>query len=263
MSTVGVNGAILFYEETGAGLPILYIHGMCSFAEIWSDQVQRMGPACRRVTYDRRGHTRSTLGEGIEETVELHADDAAALIKALNLAPCVLVGSSGGARIGLDMVRRYPELVRGAVLSEPPAFALDPKGGDDLVRSVKPSIEAAIARLGPTGAVDGFFDVVCPGLWRAIPDTERDRFRANVREMWADLQSPTYRVSPADLAQIQTPCLIVRGSDTLPVLTHISTILAEHIPHAQLAELQDSGHVTHFEKPAEFAAAVMTFVERL
>ena len=61
--------------------------------------------------------TYAQSGGGVtQESVELHADDAAALIRALGLAPVILVGSSGGARIGLDVLRRYPDLVprRGA-----------------------------------------------------------------------------------------------------------------------------------------------------
>lgn len=263
MATAEINGATLYYEDTGAGIPLLFIHGMCGSADVWMDQIRRLSPMFRCVAYDRRGHTRSSLGNITQRTVELHADDAAGLIEALGLAPCVLVGSSGGARVAFDVVRRYPRLVRGAVLSEPPLMALDPEGAQDMISRVKPAVEAAVARIGPAGAVDGFFDVVCPGLWSAIPDSARERYRANLPEMWADLQMPTYQIAPADLAQIQPPCLITRGSESLPLFRNVTDILAEGIPNAQLIEFAGSGHVTYFEKPAEFAAAVTVFVERL
>lgn len=263
MSAVSVNGTTLYYEERGSGLPVLFIHGMCGFAEVWSDQVDRLGPGYRSVTYDRRGHTRSPLGEVAQETVELHADDAAGLIEALGLAPCIIVASSGGARIALDVVRRYPALVRGAVLSEPPAFALDPLRGEEVIKQIKPAIEAAVAGGNPAAAVDAFFMVMCPGLWSAIPEAAREPYRANTRALFGDLQAPLYQVTPDDLARIQTPCLIIRGSESMPLLRRIAGVLAEHIPNNQFIELQGSGHVTYFEKPVEFAAAVMTFVERL
>ncbi len=96
----------------------------------------RLGDAFRTVAYDRRGHTRSRRSE-VTESVELHADDAAAVIRALGLAPVILVGSSGGARICLDVVRRYPDLVRGAMLSEPPVFSLSSAIAEEFMAAVK------------------------------------------------------------------------------------------------------------------------------
>jgi 3-oxoadipate enol-lactonase len=265
MSMAEVNGTALYYEESGAGTPLLFIHGMCGDADGWSDQVRRLSPSYRCVAYDRRGHTRSPLppSDIPPGKIQLHADDAARLIEALGLAPCVLVGSSGGARIAFDVVRRYPHLLRGAVLSEPPLFALDPEGGAALIGAVKPAVEAEVARLGPSGAVDGFFSVVCPGLWSAIPEAARERYRANLPALWGDLQSPPYEVTPSDLATMRTPCLIVRGTESLDVFQHVTATLSEGLPNCQLVELAGSGHVTYFEKPAEFEAAVRAFVERL
>jgi 3-oxoadipate enol-lactonase len=265
MSTVEINGATLYYEKTGVGIPLLFIHGMCGSADVWMDQVRRLSPEHRCVAYDRRGHTRSPLppSDIPPGLVELHADDAAALIERLDLAPVVLVGSSGGARIAFDVVRRFPHLLRGAVLSEPPIFALDPESGAELVAAIKPAVEAAIARSGPTGAVDGFFSVVCPGVWNAIPEVARDRYRANLPAFWDDINAPQYQVARADLPTMRTPCLIVRGTTSMPIFQHVTTTLVEGLPNSQLVELEGSGHVTYFEKPAEFAAAVTAFVERL
>ncbi|HEX9037591.1 MAG TPA: alpha/beta hydrolase [Ktedonobacterales bacterium] len=265
MSEVTANGATLYYEESGRGQSLLFLHGMCGNADVWMDQAQRLSPSYHCVTYDRRGHTRSPLpaSDVPPGMVTLHADDAAQLIERLGLAPCVLVSSSGGARIAFDVVRRYPHLLRGAVLSEPPIFALDPEGGAELIATVKPAIGAAIARLGPTGAVDGFFSVVCPGLWDAIPETARERYRANLPALWDDLNAPQYQVTRADLPAMRTPCLIIRGTESLPIFRRVTTTLAERLPNSQLLTLEGSGHVTYFEKPTEFAAAVMAFVERL
>ena len=163
MSTVSVNGTMLYCEETGAGQPLLFIHGMCGDARVWADQMRRLALRFRGVAYDRRGHSRSPLGQIEQRTVELHADDAAQLITELGLAPCLVFGSSGGARIGLDLIRRYPDRVRGAVLSEPPAMALAPDGGKAFVEEIKPAVEAAVAGGGPRAAVDAFFEIVCPG----------------------------------------------------------------------------------------------------
>ena len=265
MSTVEVNGANLYYTESGQGQPLLFIHGMCGSADVWMDQMERLSPTYRCVAYDRRGHTRSPLppSDIPPGLVTLHADDAAALIERLGLAPVVLVGSSGGARIAFDVVRRYPHLLRGAVLSEPPIFALDPEGGAAFIAEVQPAVEAGIARGGPAGAVDAFFSVVCPGVWNVIPEAARDRYRANLAAFWDDLKAPQYQVTRADLPAMRTACLVMRGTTSMPFFQHVTSALVEGLPNSQLVELQGSGHVTYFEKPMEFAAAVRAFVEGL
>lgn len=257
---VGVNGTQLYYEASGAGQPLLFVHGMCGDASVWADQMRRLSPHFRCVAYDRRGHSRSPLGQVAQRSVELHADDAAQLITELGLAPCIVVGSSGGARVLVDLIRRYPQLVTGAVLSEPPLTALDAEVGKEFVGRIKPAVEAAVANGGPRAAVDAFFELICPGLWRALPEERRDvPYRANVAELFGDLAMPPYQISRADLAQIRVLCLIMRGSESDPALMTIAGILAESMPGAQFVELQGSGHVTYFEKPEEFAAAVEAF----
>jgi pimeloyl-ACP methyl ester carboxylesterase len=261
MPAVNINGTTLFYDEAGTGQPLLFIHGMCGDAGVWADQMCRLAPQFHCVAYDRRGHSRSPLGEIAERTVELHADDAAQLILELKLAPCLVVGSSGGARIALDLIRRYPDLVRGAVLSEPPPMALAPAGGKAFMQHVKPAVERAGAQGGPRAAVDAFFDTVCPGLWRTLPEDKRDiPYRANAVELFGDLTMPQYQITPVDLEAIRVPSLIMRGSESHPMFHAITSTLAATIPHAQLLELQGSGHVTYAEKPQEFATAVESFV---
>jgi len=265
MATIPINGTDIYYREAGPrdAPALLFVHGMCGFADVWEDQINRLSADFRCVAYDRRGHTRSPVGEVERRTVELHADDAAALIQALDLAPCVLVGSSGGARIGLDVVRRYPQLLAGAVLSEPPALALAPEGAAAFVGALRPILEAAVAKGGPRAAVDAFFDHVCSGLWRRIDDGKRDRYRDNAAELFGDLQMPPYQVTVDDLAAISVPCRIVSGDLSHPVFREIARVLANHIPGAELVELAGSGHVTYAEKPEEFAAAVRDFARRV
>ncbi|HEU5343011.1 MAG TPA: alpha/beta hydrolase [Ktedonobacterales bacterium] len=260
MATASVNGAQLHYEESGQGKPLLFIHGMCGDASVWAGQVERLSPRFHCVAYDRRGHSRSSLGQVGQRTVELHADDAAQLIIELGLAPCTVVGSSGGARVAVDLVRRYPRLIERAVFSEPPLMALDPEGFQAFARKLKPAMDAALARGDDRAAVDAFFEIMCPGLWAVIPEERRDvPYRANAAELIGDLTMPQYQVSRADLAEIRTLSLVIRGTESMPLMRNIAAILAESLPNARLVELEGSGHVTYAERPAEFAAAVESF----
>ncbi|MGE5227888.1 MAG: alpha/beta fold hydrolase, partial [Planctomycetaceae bacterium] len=171
---VPVEGTELFVRASGSGPSILFVHGMAGDADAWSDQQARLSDRFRCVAYDRRGHTRSPFGDGVR-TVEAHADDAVALIRALDLAPALLVGSSGGARIGVDVTRRYPGDLRGAVLSEPAMIPLADDGGAGFVARLRPALEAAPS---PQAAVDAFFMEVDPRLWSRMPEERKDAYRA-------------------------------------------------------------------------------------
>lgn len=259
MATINVNGTTLYYEETGNGPTMLFVHGMAGFAGVWADQMARFSNAFHCVAFDRRGHTRSPKGSVKQESVELHADDTAALIEALHLSPVVLVGSSGGARISIDVLRRYPELVRGAALSEPPVFALSPSIGADFMSKVKPAVEKALASDKPQSAVDAFFNVIDPGFWDKASDERKDIYRANMPAMLADLQQPLYQLTLADLGKIDRPCLMMYGSDSLKWFIEIAKMIAGAIPNSRLVEITGAGHATYAAQPVEFAAAVRDF----
>lgn len=259
MSTQEVNGATLYYEEAGKGPAMLFIHGMAGFAGVWSDQMARLSDAFHTVAYDRRGHTRSSKGDVTPETVELHADDVAGLIRALDLAPAILVGSSGGARISIDVLRRYPELVRGAALSEPPVFALSPSIGAEFLAQVKPAVGQALAGDKPQSAVDAFFHIIDPMFWDDAPSERKEIYRANLPAMLADLQMPLYQLTTTDLGKINRPCLMLYGSASLKWFTEIAKIAAGAIPNCQLKELTGASHATYASRPSEFAAAVREF----
>jgi 3-oxoadipate enol-lactonase len=261
MGTVEINGAALHYEEAGSGRALLFVHGMAGFAGVWSDQMSRLADAFRTVAYDRRGHARSPRGDVAEESVELHADDAAAMIQALSLDPVILVGSSGGARICIDVLRRYPHLVRGAVLSEPPVFSLSPAISKEFMAVVKPAVGKALDSGDPASAVDAFFTIIDPIFWANAPDDRKQAYRANLPAMLADLQMPMYQLTTADLARIDRPCLVLYGSASLPWFQDIARIVAGAIPQCSLKELDGAGHATYATRPAEFATAVRRFAE--
>lgn len=258
---VFANGTTLYAEQTGEGPTLVFVHGMCGDARVWSDQVTRLSGRFRCVTYDRRGHTRSPRTD-VPERVDLHADDLAGLIEALNLAPCVVVGSSGGARIVVDFTRRYPSQLRGAVASEPPIGALAPDAFAAMIGEVAPRVKQAAESGGPRAAVDAFFEAMCPGLWGAIDEPAKDRYRDNAAMLFTDLGMPPYQISETDAAAIAVPTLMVGGTRSNPALLGGARTLADWLPNSRFVEL-DCGHVTYAEKPEEFAQAVAEFASEL
>jgi pimeloyl-ACP methyl ester carboxylesterase len=261
MPAIAVRDTTIYYEQAGRGPALLFIHGMCGDAAVWAGQVRRLAGRFCCVTYDRRGHTRS--GPGTEpESVATHAADAAALIEALGLARPVAVGSSGGARIAVELARTRPGLLAGAVLSEPPILSLDPAGQAfmaEIAAAVRPAAQAG----GPAAAVDAFFPLVCPGLWSRLDETAKDRYRANGPMMLAEFAGPPYQPAPGDLAGTTLPCLVIAGTESHPAPRAIAKALARALPDSRLIELAGSGHVTYAERPDQFAQAVAVFATQV
>jgi pimeloyl-ACP methyl ester carboxylesterase len=262
MPTIPVRDTTIYYEQTGTGPTLLFIHGMCGDTRVWDGQVARLADQFSCVTYDRRGHTRS--GSGTEpESVETHAADAAALIEALELDRPVAVGSSGGARIGVELARARPELLAGAVFSEPPIFSLAPAGGHGFMAEIAAMVRPAAESGGPRAAVDAFFPQICPGLWSQIADDVKDRYRANGEMMLAELAGPPYQLSAHAVAAIQLPCLVITGTESHPALRAIATTIVRSLPDARFVEMDDSGHVTYAEQPEAFARTVAAFATEI
>jgi pimeloyl-ACP methyl ester carboxylesterase len=251
---VQANGTMLHADQTGDGPSLVFVHGMCGDGRVWDGQVSRLAGRYRCTTYDRRGHSRSPRTD-VAETVELHADDLAALITTLELDPTIVVGSSGGARVALDLIRRYPHLVRGAVLSEPPIGTLAPELFAAMIAEVAPAVQRAAETEGPRTAVDAFFAAICPGLWSRLDEPHKDRYRDNAALLFTDLAMPRYEVNEQDIARIDLPTLIVAGATSHPALRTAAQTLASWLPDARYLEL-DCGHVTYAEQPDAFARAV-------
>lgn len=261
MSTVDVNDTTIHYERSGSGPTILFVHGIFGNADGWADQSERLSDQYTCVRYDRRGYTRSNQGPAII-TDALHADDAAALIEALDLAPCLVVGSSLGGAIAVEVAFRYGHLLRGVLLSEPSLFSLDADAGPAIMGLLGPPLETAMAAGGPSAAVDAFLSLICPGLW-SINEARKASYRANAEIGFIDMESPSLEVTSADLAAISVPALVVSGGVSHPSLRSIAHMVAAALPDARFVEIDGSGHVPYAERPDEFANVVRLFAAEL
>ncbi len=125
--TLKVPGATLYVETRGTGPVLLLISGGPTDAGMFTDLAGRLADRYTVVSYDQRGHSRSTLeGEPRDIPVALHADDAAAILASVGDEPAYVYGNSGGGTIGLELAARHPERVGTLVAHEPPLFELLP-----------------------------------------------------------------------------------------------------------------------------------------
>ncbi|HEX2909473.1 MAG TPA: alpha/beta hydrolase [Chloroflexia bacterium] len=123
---LSVLGASLYYEVRGSGpLLLLIAGGGGGGSGDWNGFVNNLSGSYTVVTYDRRGALNSPLDQPVEAIpLQTHTDDASLLLTALTQEPAYIFGTSAGALIGLDLVSRYPQLVRKLLAHEPPAHYL-------------------------------------------------------------------------------------------------------------------------------------------
>ena len=100
------DGRRLWYEETGSGKPVVFLHGWKASAEVYAETVRRLGDGYRCVRYDHCGHMRSDVPADGPDLGVL-AEDLRELFCRLNLEKPILVGWSMGGMTVLEYLRRY------------------------------------------------------------------------------------------------------------------------------------------------------------
>jgi pimeloyl-ACP methyl ester carboxylesterase len=171
-SPVRVNGTDIYHEVRGSGPAILFISGMTGDAGHYAEVAELLASEFTVVTYDRRGNSRSPRPPGWAATsIDEQADDAAGLLDALALAPAAVWGSSGGAIILLNLLRRRPDVIRRAFVHEPPTTSVL-SYGNELVAGLRAMLEEAFTAGGPTAAMERFLRVAAGD--RAFDGLDRD-----------------------------------------------------------------------------------------
>jgi pimeloyl-ACP methyl ester carboxylesterase len=225
MPVTAVNGVQLYYEERGSGTPpVLGIHGAGSSAVFWEDAAERLSELGRVITYDRRGSYRSERPEPYETTtVQEHADDALALLRALDAAPAILVGRSWGGTIALDLALREPEAVLGIALLEAGPLGLD-SGYDAWFTALRDAAESVPpARVGEVVMREVF------GAWEELPDEWRDVFTRNGPALLAELRGGESTDNDR-FGELAVPALVLTAEESPDVIRNCSETLAQALP---------------------------------
>ncbi|MGW5682127.1 alpha/beta fold hydrolase [Nonomuraea sp. NPDC003754] len=169
--TLQVPGAQLYYEVQGSGPILLMIPGGPADAGIFSAIAAPLADRYTVVSYDPRGNSRSVPDDPtLDQDVDVHGDDAAALLTALGGAPAYVLGSSGGAQIALNLAARHPSLVHTLVAHEPPCVALLPDA--DTVTAGMLEVEAAYHREGVPAGMKRFEELIGMGENAPTPPQE-------------------------------------------------------------------------------------------
>jgi pimeloyl-ACP methyl ester carboxylesterase len=103
------DGVSLYYEETGSGAPLIFLHEFGGHYLSWEPQVRYFSRRYRCITYAARGWPPSDVPNDVAMYSQARAaDDCADLMKALGIDKAHLCGLSMGATAGLEFAIRHP-----------------------------------------------------------------------------------------------------------------------------------------------------------
>jgi pimeloyl-ACP methyl ester carboxylesterase len=255
----------LYHEVRGSGPPLLLISGGTGDAGEWTRLAPVLAEGLTVVTYDRRGMSRSPRPAGSTATsMSEQAGDAAALLRALTLAPALVVGHSGGAAIACSLVARHPEVVRHAVLYETPLMAVAP-GGAAMAADFQATVDQAMAEGGSRGAMERFMrvnagDEEVDRFLSSIPAAELDRVLGN-GEVFFELELPMFGEFVPDREGMRAsgvPLTVVVGEDNRDTWYGAASAWVAEGTGAELVELPGGhgGFVTHPEALLELVRDV-------
>jgi pimeloyl-ACP methyl ester carboxylesterase len=267
VALVNVNDVHLYYERTGIGDPLVLVHGSWGDHTNWDAFVPLISEQFDIISYDRRGHSDSERPD-TQGSADEDADDLAALIETLDVAPVRIVANSYGGIVTLRLAGRRPELIRSICLHEPPGFPLiadDPENAPLLEQSGK-SIAAVVSKLAAgeyeKGAMQ-FVDEVAfgPNVWNnELPAETKAMFIRNAPTFLDECRDPhQLEVDLDSISSFDRPALLTNGDQSLPLFPKVVDQLARVLPNVERKTLLGAGHVPQLTHPQLLADTVAGF----
>lgn len=254
----GYSGNRLWYEERGAGTPIVFIHGWCMSSAVWRLQLEGLPDSFRVIVIDLPGHGNSPAHAGGFH-IKGCAADLAGLFESLQLHDALLAGWSLGSLIALESFARLREKLSGLVLiAGTPRFTR----GDDfpyglsrievdgmnrkVQRSLRRALEGFTARMFAQGELDDpSLAATVHGLLSNVPiPTVEVALQALVTLAESDLRGR--------LALIDLPTLIMSGDCDVICLPQASEYLAQRISSSRRVIFAGCGHAPFLTQSIRF-----------
>jgi len=264
MSTTQVGSHTVYYDEFGAGHPLIFISGLGGTRLSWWKQIDPFAKKFRVLNLDNRDAGDSALGTA-PYTIADMADDVAGVIKKLNLGRAHIVGISMGGMIAQELAIRHSELVDKLVLvgttaGGPTGVNAKPEIAALLMRT-EGDVETRVRRTFTTIAGEGHMAKHPEDLDEIVKNSLAKPMSLESYQRQLGACMVHFQKGTADrLAQITAPTLVVHG-DCDPLIPYPNgKYLAEHIKGARLVTFPGVGHISMIEAPERFNREVIEFL---
>jgi 3-oxoadipate enol-lactonase len=266
MSIIEVNGAKLYYEDSGTGpQTIVFSHSLLFSCRMFDTQVEVLKNRYRCVAFDFRGQGQSEVTHNGYDMDTLFAD-AAALIEKLNCTPCHFLGFSMGGFVGIRLAIRRPELLHSLILVDTSA---DPEPKENLLKYRMLNI---VARwIGPWAVASRVMPIMFAKAFLKDPK------RAELRMKWRENIINNHRVGVTravtgvitrngvydQLNKIDLPTLIIVGEQDIATVPEKSKRIHERISKSKMVIIPNAGHMSPVEEPEVVNTALDEFLTSL
>jgi len=265
------DGVSLFYEEAGAGTPVVFVHEFAGDHRSWEPQLRHFSRRYRCIAYNARGYPPSDVPEDVERYSQARwRDDIRCVLDALGIQRAHVVGLSMGAFASLHfgMTYGYRALsitVAGGGYGSHPAqyrqFQDGSRGNAEFIRREGMKKFAATYGHGPTRVQ--FQNKDPRGFAEYIRQLEEHSAlgSANTQLGYQGRRPSIYDLT-AEMARMDVPTLILSGDEEEPCL-EVCLLMKRCIPTAGLAVLPKSGHGINLEEPALFNRLLEDFFHQV
>ena len=247
-------------ERRGSGPDVLLIAGLGDPAEAWQPQLDGLADRYRLTAFDNRGVGRSPLPDE-PVSVATMADDAAALLRALDVPAAHVAGFSMGSAIAQELALRHPGLVRSLVLvstyARPDALFRTQLEFWRWLAEAAPSERAFLEAFltwvyTPRAHDDGTVDQIVDEALAFPHQQSLEAFQAHVDALVA-------HDTVDRLAEIAVPTLVLAGEFDVILPPRCSRSVAAGIPNARFEVMPGEAHQPFQEVPDEFNSRVHAF----
>jgi pimeloyl-ACP methyl ester carboxylesterase len=261
------DGVKLYYEETGAGDPVLFIHEFADDYRGWEPQIRHFSRRYRCIVYNARGYPPSDVPPSPSSYSQMRAvGDALAILDHLSIEKAHIVGLSMGGfcalHFGLNHPGRAISLVvggcgYGAQADKRDQFRDEALTTADSFESIGMAKTAERYALGPTRVQYQNKD---PRGWREFAEHLAEHSAKGSANTMRGVQAerPSLYDLVDDMAKLAVPTLIISGDEDEPCLEP-SLLMKRLIPSAGLVFLPLTGHAINLEEPDGFNRAVQEF----
>lgn len=265
MPKVQVGNVGLYYEEHGAGEPLVLVPGFGTGLWIWYRQIPALAEHFRVIAFDPRGVARSDKPDE-PMLMRGYADDVAALLEALNVESTHVLGASFGGFVAQEFALAHASRTRRLVLCCtsfggprhcPPApetlQAIASTKGLNSEERVRENLLLAFSHAFISEQPEEVERVIGLRAENDVPEY------AYLRQ----LQAAMAFNAEERVANISAPTLVITGDADVIVPHENSANLAAQIPGARLRVVEGGSHTFFIERPEEFNSAVIEFIKGL
>jgi pimeloyl-ACP methyl ester carboxylesterase len=264
------DGVKLYYEDTGTGDPILFLHEFGGHHLSWEPQVRYFSRYYRCISYAARGWPPSDVPDSADAySQERAADDAADVMRALGIARAHLVGLSMGATAAIEFGIRHPDMALSLTAAAGGGGgSMDPEAK----RRFQEECASFAARIEGEG-MPAMAELYCAGVARLQYRDKDPRGWTEFKRQFAE-GSPTGHARTmigvqrrrvplferkAELAAMSVPLLVIAGDEDDSTLD-LALFLKRTVPRCGLTMLPKTGHTINLEEPAAFNTLVENFI---